>query len=250
MAKPLEPSLGHCTLLHGRGTSGEGGMPRPLVHGRAESIVGYANNNLQNGMTIVTAQFNSIGKNGKFNLSTLVPNTYGTSFYLTDSYGFPLSTYTWTDCGGQDWDTPNVWVDDANNIISSSEFDIGEGLVILGTSNADKIQSSGNVVCEDVLFELRNGMTFVGNPFPTSVVARELIPNAYGTAFYKVDSYGFPQDTYTWTDCGGPDWDTPDVWVDESNEILSDNLVLTPGEGICVLGNSDTDTITIPAPEL
>lgn len=222
----------------------------PAGHGRGKNIVGYAKNKLQNGMTIVTSQFNSIGKNGKFNISRLVPSAYGTSFYQTDSYGFPQSTYTWTDCGGPDWDTPNVWVDGSNEIVASFEFDVGDGLVVLGSANTDEIQSSGNVAQEDVVFELCNGMTFVGNPFPSPVVARELTPNAYGVAFYKVDSYGFPQATYTWTDCGGPDWDTPNVWVDESNEIIGDNITIGSGEGVCILGSSDTDTITIPAPEL
>lgn len=214
-------------------------------------IVGYSSNKLQNGITIATSQFKNIGIEGtKFDIADIKPNTYGTAFYQTDSYGIPGTMYTWTDCGGPDWDTPDVWVDESNEIIDSKEFTVGDGLVILGSSTDDAIQSAGEVMQEDVVFELRNGLTFVGNPFPVSVKVCDLLPNAYGVAFYKVDSYGIPQTMYTYTDCGGPDWDTPDVWVDEANEIVDEKFEIEAGSGICVLGTSATDTITFPAPEL
>ena len=65
----------------------------------------------------------------------------------------------------------------------------------------------------------------------------------------KLDDHGYVIATYTWSDAGGEGWDTPDVWVDDDNNII-DNVNFAPGEGLWVGGTSTSQYLNIPAPEL
>ena len=215
----------------------------------SQNIVGYAKGNLCNGATLATAQFQKVGGEG-FSLFNIKPSTYGTSLYQVDSFGFPQTSYLWTDCGGPDWDTPDVWVNfDTNEFVEDVPFNDGDALFISGSATTDTIQTSGQVGEKEVKVMLCNGATLAGNPFPVAVKVNDLIASTYGTSLYKVDSFGFPQTSYLWTDCGGPDWDTPDVWVDEDNNIV-ENVKVAAGEGLLVAATSDEQFLVIPAPEL
>ena len=180
------------------------------------------------------------------------PSSYGTTAYQVDSFGVPQTMYLWTDCGGEGWDTPDVWVNvDTNEIIEDVPLGVGDALFIQGTANTDTFLSSGQVCTDDAKVFLCNGGTLVGNPYPVDIKVNDIIASTYGTTLYKVDSFGIPQTMYLYTDCGGEGWDTPDVWVvADTNEFISDEILIEAGQGIFVQATDTKDYIELPAPEL
>ena len=192
-----------------------------------------------------------------FSLESFTPtgdDVYGAvTINKLDAYGFVIATYTWTDAGGEGWDTPDVWVDDDNNIVENITFAPGEGLMVGGAAVSQGLQSAGKVGTADVAVQLRNGATLCGNPFPVSAALDDIYPtgdDVYGAvSINTLDAYGFVTATYTWTDAGGEGWDTADVWVDDDNNIIN-NVTFDPGQGLWVNGASTSQYLRIPAPEL
>ena len=218
--------------------------------------VGYAQSGLRNGASLTSAQFTNV-TGDQFDLENFIPtgdDVYNAVAINTiDAYGFVTATYTWTDAGGEGWDTPNVWVDDDNNIVENVKFAPGQGLWVNGADTAQGLQSAGKVSKVDVAVQLQNGATLCGNPFPVSVALNDIYPTGddvyNAVAINLLDEYGFVTATYTWTDAGGEGWDTPDVWVDDDNNIM-ENVTFAPGQGLWVNGASGTQYLNIPAPEL
>ena len=218
--------------------------------------VGYAASTLKSGATLTAAQFANVAGSG-FALVNFKPT--GADVYNNvninrlNFQGYVTETYTWSDAGGESWDTPDVWVDDANNIITDVTFIPGEAIWVNGASADQGLQSAGEVSKIDLSVQLKSGATLVGNTFPTSVSIADVYPT--GNEIYnnvninRLDFQGYVTETYTWSDAGGEGWDTPDVWVDDANNIIT-SVTFAPGEGFWVNAASDSQYLNIPAPEL
>ena len=220
------------------------------------NVVGYAGSTLRNGATLATAQFADVGGAGLTitNFKPTGEDAYNNvNINRLDEYGYVIATYTWSDAGGEGWDTPDVWVDDDNNIITDVTFAPGEAALVNGVSTSQGLQSAGEVTLSDLSVQLKNGATLVGNGFPLPVSIADVYPT--GEDIYnnvninKLDQYGYVIATYTWSDAGGEGWDTPDVWVDDDNNIIT-TVNFAAGEGFLVNGSSTSQYLNIPAPEL
>ena len=217
--------------------------------------VGYAQSGLKYGGTLAAPQFLNIGVNTATPISSLTPtgeDTYNNiAVSILDAYGYTESSYTWTDAGGEGWDTIG-WVDDDNNIVSDISFAPGTALWISGTASTQGLQSAGAVGKNDVVVQLRYGGTQAGNPFPVDTTLGALLPTGDDTynniSVQILDAYGYSQASYTWTDAGGEGWDTIG-WVDDDNNLVTD-VVISAGQGLWISGSNDAQYITFPAPEL
>jgi hypothetical protein len=222
------------------------------------NVVGYAGTSLQNGATIVTPQFSDVGAS-TFDLTKFQPvgsECYNNvSISVLDEYGAPLKIYSWTDAGGADWDTADVWVDtDDNSIVTSIPLLPGQAVFVQGSSSDQLLQSAGQVREEDVTLQLQNGCTLGGNPFPVKFGLADILPT--GTECYNnisisvLDEYGAPLKIYSWTDAGGPEWDTADVWVDTDDNSIVTSVDVNAGSGLFIQGSNSEQYLTFPAPEL
>ena len=185
-------------------------------------------------------------------LSPLGDDTYNNVVVQTlDAFGYTSTSYTWTDAGGEGWDTIG-WVDDENNIVTDVTFAPGAALWISGSSTSQSLQSAGKVGTSDVAIQLRNGGTSAGNPFPVNITVGDLVPSGEDTynnvAIAFLDAFGYTSTSYTWTDAGGEGWDTIG-WVDDENNIVTD-VSIPAGQGLWISGSSDAQYLTFPAPEL
>ena len=112
------------------------------------NVVGYASSTLQNGATLMAAQFADVAGTG-FALTNFKPtgdNTYNNvNINRLNANGYVIATYSWSDAGGENWDTPDVWVDDSNNIITDVAFIPGEAVWVNGVSESQGLQSAGEV---------------------------------------------------------------------------------------------------------
>ena len=218
-------------------------------------VVGYAQSPLRYGGTLATPQFLNVGADAETPISALVPcgdDTYNNvSVQTLDAYGYTENNYTWTDAGGDTWDQIG-WVDDDNNIVTDVTFSPGQALWALGSSASQSIQSSGKVGTSDVAVQLKYGGTLAGNPFPVNITIGTLIPSGDDTynnvSIQTLDAYGYTASNYTWTDAGGDTWDQIG-WVDDDNNLVTD-IVIEAGQGLWILGSSDSQYLTFPAPEL
>ena len=220
------------------------------------NVVGYSASTLKNGASLMAAQFGDVGATG-LALTNFKPTGDGVynnvNINRLDALGYVTETYSWTDSGGENWDTADVWVDDNNNIITDVTFLPGEAVWVNGASADQGLQSSGEVSKIDLAKQLKNGATLVGNTFPVAVSIADIYPSGNGVYnnvnINRLDALGYVTETYSWTDSGGENWDTADVWVDDNNNIVTD-VTFAPGEGFWVNASSDSQYLNIPAPEL
>jgi hypothetical protein len=87
----------------------------------------------------MAAQFADVAGTG-FALTNFKPtgaDVYGNvNINRLNANGYVIETYSWTESGGDGWDTADVWVDDANTIITDVTFASGEGFWVNGTSES------------------------------------------------------------------------------------------------------------------
>ena len=214
-------------------------------------VVGYAQNGLQNGGTVLTPQFLAIGENTFIALQTLLPvgddvDTDGNIQIQTlDAYGRVDKSYQWID-----WGDPTGWCDEDWNLVEGVEFTPGQGLWVLGTSEGASIQVSGQVGINDLAVQLQNGGTVTGNPFPVSVNLQDILLSGDDVdtdgniQIQTLDAYGRVDKSYQWID-----WGDPTGWCDEDWNLV-EGVEFTPGQGLWVLGTSEGANLTFPAPEL
>ena len=214
----------------------------------SSNIVGYGNNSLCLGYSLITPQFVTVG-GSNIALESLVAVGPEVSDNVTmstiDEYGTPVTTYSWNDWMNE---VPG-WVDDEYAPYEGVKLAPGMGLWTSGSDATQQIQSAGEVGMSDVVVNLRLGYTLVGNPFPVAVDLQDIVAAgdeaSDNVTMSTVDEYGTPVTTYSWND-----WmcDTP-CWVDEDYAPY-EGVKIAPGQSLWTSGSSDTQSIRIPAPEL
>lgn len=214
------------------------------------NIVGYANGDLREGNTLASAQFVTIG-GAEVDLQTVKPIGDDTSdnvfLSVLDEYGFTSEMYTWVNWAGDTYDQ-EAWID-SSYVIAEKSFPAGQGFWIQGKSG-QKIQTAGEVGSSDVIVELREGNTAVGNPFPLPVNLQEILPSGDGISdnvFLSIlDEYGFTSEMYTWVDWAGDTFDQ-EAWINSSYEIA--DVTFPAGQGFWIQGKTG-QSIRFVAPEL
>ena len=102
--------------------------------------VGYAQNGLKSGATMVTPQFLNIGSSESMPLDSIVPTGEDTSdnvaIQTLNAAGQTVDTYTWNDYM---FDEP-CWVNDDFEQVSGVEFAAGTGLWVYGSSTAQYLR--------------------------------------------------------------------------------------------------------------
>ena len=214
----------------------------------SSNIVGYGQNGLRFGYSLVTAQFVGVG-GSTLSLESLKALGSEASDNVTlaavDEYGAAITTYIWNDWAAAE----PCWVDESYAPVENVSITSGQAFWTGGSSDAQSVQSVGEVGFQDVVVPLRFGYTLVGNPFPVSVALQDIVAVGEGTSdnvtLATIDEYGAAVDTYIWNDWAAAE----PCWVNESYEPV-ENVSFAPGEGLWTGGSSDAQSIRIPAPEL
>ena len=101
----------------------------------------------------------------------------------------------------------------------------------------------------DVIVNLREGYTLVGNPFPVSIALQDIVAGgdeaSDNVTLATIDEYGTAIDTYAWNDWVG---ENP-CWVNDSFEPV-EGVTFAPGVGLWTSGSNDSQFVRLPAPEL
>lgn len=216
----------------------------------SSNIVGYGQNSLREGYSLVTAQFVGIG-GGVASLDSIKAAGTEASDNVTlstvDEFGTAVDTYAWND-----------WLDESNPCWVDGSFEPVSGITVTpgmafwtSGSEADQIvQTSGEVGTQDVVVNLREGYTLVGNPFPVDVSLQDIVAGGNeasdNVTLSTIDEFGTAIDTYAWNDW--LDEDNP-CWVDGSFEPVS-GVTFAPGVGLWTSGSNDSQFVRFPAPEL
>lgn len=214
----------------------------------SSSVVGYAKSELKNGNTMVSAQFTNVS-GGAMPLQSIVPQGDDLSDNIAvatlDAAGYTVDTYVWNDWS---FDEP-CWVNDEFEKVNGVTIAQGCALWVQASSVAQALQSAGKVETEDVVVQLKNGNTGVGNPFPVGVDLQEIIPEGEdlsdNIAIATLDAAGYTADTYVWNDWS---FDNP-CWVNDEFEKV-EGVTIGPGQGLWVQGSSVSQSLRFPAPEL
>ena len=210
--------------------------------------VGYAQSELKNGATMVTAQFVSV--NGEdMPLENFVPMgedlSDNVAIQTLDASGKTVDNYLWNDWM---YDTA-CWVDDEFNAVEGVTFASGQGLWVFGSSSMQGIRTAGEVAMSDISVQLKNGATATGIAFPVSIALQDIIPEgddlSDNVAIQTLDASGKTVDNYLWNDWM---YDTA-CWVDDEFNMV-EGVTFAPGQGLWVYGSSNTQYLRIPAPEL
>ena len=235
-------------------------MPRPLGHGRAESIVGYAQNTLLRGNKIIGAQFSPIGANA-YDLTKIQVTGYNSEngteadvqVQKLDEFGRGGMIYSYYDVP----DELTGWLDGNDEPVEAGSVTLspGEGFWVSATSTAFGLQTAGNVLRTDIEVVLRRGNTIVVNTTPVPIDLRDVLVDGYsildGTEadvqVQKLDSLGRGGMIYSY-------YDVPDEltgWLDGTDSPIEKGAVMIgPGEGVWVSAPSEDFSVVLPAPEL
>ena len=222
--------------------------------------VGYAQNGLQNGATLVTPQFLGINTTGgAIDLQSIKCNDGSSDSVLImtlDSIGLTVDTYAWIDWY-ENPDTDEVescWVDGDFNKVDDISFAPGQALWVQGDSEDQMLTSAGKVGTSDVAVQLRSGATLAGNAFPVSLNLQDIRCSdgcSDSVLIMTLDEIGLTVDTYAWID-----WyentDTGKVescWVDgDFNKV--DGVNFEAGQGLWIQGDSEDQVVVFPGVEL
>ena len=217
---------------------------------QSSNTVGYGQNGLRFGYSLVAAQFSGIGG---VNLSLDSLSAGGTdasdnvTLATVDEYGTPIDVYAWNDW--LDADNP-CWVDGSFTPITGVTVTPGMAFWTSGSASDQIVRSAGEVGTQDVVVSLRFGYTLVGNPFPVDVALQDIIAGgdeaSDNVTLATIDEYGTPIDVYAWNDW--LDADNP-CWVDGSFTPV-ENVSFAPGVGLWTSGSNNSQFIRFPAPEL
>jgi len=208
--------------------------------------VGYAQNALQNGATMVAPQFLTVGSS-TLSLDDIVPqgdNLDDVNIQLLTSAGLTSVTYYWNTYM---YETPR-WVDDSMVEVTGVTFSPGQGLWVGASDSTQSLQAAGEVGLSDVAIALQNGATATGNPFPVAVNLADVYPtgdNLDDVNIQLLTSAGLTSVTYYWNTYM---YETP-RWVDDSMVEVTD-VSFPAGQGLWVGASDSSQYLNFPAPEL
>ena len=218
------------------------------------NIVGYSQNQLRQGATMLTPQFFAMEEGG-MDIQALKPvgdsidTEGGIYIQVLNRSGGEDEFYQWIDWGGDE----TGWMDGDYAIVTDKKFVEGAGLWVTGVSAADNIQSAGQVGQADVTVALRVGATGCGNPFPVPMDLQSIyltadegvdIDTEGGIYIQVLNRSGGEDEFYQWIDWGGDETG----WMDGDYAIVT-GKEFAPGAGLWVTG-ADGVYINFPAPEL
>ena len=212
------------------------------------SHVGYAQNGLQNGATLVTPQFLGINTTGGVVDLQSIKCSDGSSDLVfaqtVDSIGLTVDMYGWVDYGGDNGDEL-CWLD-MNTMEKAEGVTIapGQALWVQGDSEENILTSAGKVGTADVAVQLKNGATLAGNPTPVAIDLQDIVcsDGCSDLVFMQtVDEIGLTVDMYGWVDYGGDNGDEL-CWLD-MNTMEKDEGVTNPQRHRLLVhgGNEDTN---------
>ncbi len=217
----------------------------------SSEVVGYAENGLRKGGSLVTAQFLNVDSDTEISLSMFKPIGDGVAGEVVvqklTSGGTTAESYYWL---ADDEELPDGWydyyTDDPRNSVT---LKAGEALWVQGGNAEQSLQTSGAVGKNSITVQLRKGGTLVGNAFPMSLTLEKFIPTGDGVAgevvVQKLTSGGTTAESYYWL---ADDEDLPDGWYDYYTDDPKNDLEVKSGEGLWVQGGSIDQYITIVAP--
>ena len=213
-------------------------------------LVGYAQSGLKSGATMVTPQFMNVSAE-EMPLTSIVPTgddlSDNVNIQTLNNAGYTVKSYTWNDWMYDD----ACWVDDDTfEAAENVSFAFGQGLWTVGSSSDQGVQSAGRVCKDDAVMQLQSGATGIGNPFPVPVALTDIIPEGDDLSdnvnIQTLNNAGYTVKSYTWND-----WMYDDAcWVDDDTFEAAEDVTFIAGEGLWVVGSSNTQYLRIPAPEL
>ena len=215
---------------------------------QSSNTVGYGQNGLRFGYSLVTPQFTGIGGTA-LSLDALQgvgsDASDNVNLAMVDEYGAAITTYTWNDWAAAE----PCWVDDSYAPVSDVTVSAGQAFWTGGSSSDQLIRSAGEVCFQDVVVSLRFGYTLVGNPFPVSLALQDIVAGgdeaSDNVTMATIDEYGAAITTYTWNDWAAAE----PCWVDDSYAPVTD-VTFAPGEGLWTGGSNNSQFVRFPAPEL
>lgn len=215
---------------------------------QSSNTVGYGQNGIRSGYSLVTAQFTGIGgTSAPLDALSAIGDEASDNVALStvDEFGTAIDTYTWNDWAA----TTPCWVNDSYEPVTGVTVTPGMAFWVGGSSNSQGVQSAGEVGVEDVVVSLRSGYTLVGNPFPVSIALQDVVAGgdeaADNVALSTIDEFGTAIDTYTWNDWAAAE----PCWVNDSYEPV-EGVTFAPGEGLWAGGSNNSQYVRFPAPEL
>jgi len=219
-------------------------VARPLT-------VGYAQNGLRSGATMITPQFVPVDGTSKIALEDLtvtgddIDTDGNISIQTLDANGMTVDSYMYLD-----WGDPKGWCDDSYTVVEDVTFDVGQGLFTTGTGTGAAIQYAGKVGKDDVIVQLRAGATSSGNPFPVAIALQDILPEGDdidtdgNISIQVLDANGMTVDSYMYLD-----WGDPKGWCDDSYTVV-EGVTFPAGQGLFITGTKATEYLRFPAPEL
>ena len=220
--------------------------------------MGYATTELQTGAKATGASFVTIGETG-CRLTNIAPagfdkTTGGVAIQILNNYGRTTKTYKYYK-GGRGSYAIEGWYDETTRITPENDvvFAPGTGLWITGTDGFT-FRTSGQVLFDDVVCNLRTGATMLSNPYPMAVKLTNITPAGFdkttgGVAIQILNNYGSTTKTYKYYKGGRGSYAT-EGWYDGTTRITPENdVAFEPGAGLWVTG-SDGYTLTFSLGEV
>ena len=217
------------------------------------NVVGYQNNDLQFGTTLVAPAFVDVGTEDQVDLTKIIPGG--------DSFGSGAITISRLDYAGVNIEdyvymiprrgTPG-WYNGSTPVAEGEVvFAAGEGIAVSGTSDGLQITTSGEVSTADRTITLQFGTTLCGNHTAVPLDLTTIVPGGDNFAsgaitISRLDYAGVNIEDYVYM---VPRRGTPG-WYNGSTPVAEGEVVFAPGEGFAASGTSDGLNITIPSPTL
>ena len=219
------------------------------------NVVGYIDNALQDGTTLVAPTFVSIEKAGVVDLLSIMPSGEFASGQIAidtlDYAGRTLKSYQYTvprrgEPGWMDTDTMQMITE-----VGDVEFAAGEGIAVTGLDNLGVV-NSGAVSTDDTTVKLQDGSTLSGNFTPVVLDILSIVPGGtFASGQIAIDTLDYAGRTlksyqFTIPRRGEPGW----MDTDSMQMITSEGEdTFAPGQGFSVTRVDGAD-ITIPGPTL
>ena len=214
--------------------------------------MGYTTTELQTGAKATGASFVTIGETG-CKLTSITPagfdkTTGGVAIQILDNFGLMAKIYKYYKGGRAPYATEG-WYDGTTRITAENDvvFAPGAGLWVTG-SDGFMFQTSGQVLFDDVVCNLRTGATMLANPYPMAVKLTNITPAGFdkttgGVAIQILDNFGLMAKIYKYYKGGRVPYAT-EGWYDGTTRITPENdVAFEPGTGLWVTG-SDGYTLT------
>ena len=242
-----------------------------LGRGHSPNRVGYNDIALNQGSTLLTADFLGVGENDKIMLSSLKVGGYtgnAVDFcYIQElnSDGSVAATYYWREkTSGVGTKYTAGWYYKADTdpigggVVDDVELTCGKGLWTVCTKTGYKLNFSGQVRATTKTIELAQGSTPTGNILPTTIKLSTLKVGGYtGNAvdfcyIQKLNSDGSVAATYYWrekTSGVGTKYTAGWYYKADTDPIgggVVDDVDITPSEGLWVVCTKTGYTLTFP----